>query len=314
MPTNRLRIGTRGSKLARTQTEMVVAMLCAAHPGLEVSVEVITTVGDLRRDVPFAHVGAKGMFVKEIEEALLDGRIDVGVHSLKDMPSELPVGLEIGCVPQREDACDALVSRGDVVLEQLPARAIVGTSSIRRQAQLLVVRPDLQMRESRGNVDTRLRKLDEGTYDAIVLACAGLNRLGLTDRISQRLSPLFCLPAVGQGALALEVRVDDDKTLRLVNGIHHPDTAACVQAERGFQFGLSGGCSVPAAALATIEADELTLRAIIAAPDGSHVMTETASGSRRDARQLGLRAAELLLSRGGRALLAAVVERADPYR
>ncbi|HLK56141.1 MAG TPA: hydroxymethylbilane synthase [Chthonomonadaceae bacterium] len=266
-----LRIGTRGSLLAHTQTQWVIAQLQQAHPGLEIALEIIETTGDMRRDVPFTAVGTKGMFVKEIEQALLDGSIDVGVHSLKDMPSEQPDGLELACVPKREDPHDALISRNRLRFDALAQGAVVGTSSVRRQAQLRLRRPDLKLVELRGNLDTRLRKLDAGEYDAIVVACAGLHRLGLAERIVEPLSPQVCVPAAGQGALALETRAGDSATVALLTAIHDPDTALCVEAERAFLAGLGGGCSVPAGALATLGPDGwLILEVIILAPDGSH--------------------------------------------
>jgi hydroxymethylbilane synthase len=303
MVTQRLRFGTRGSLLARTQTEMVIAQLRAAHPALDIILEIIHTTGDARRDVPFAQVGTKGMFVKEIEEALLAGAIDVGVHSLKDMPSELPPGLALACIPTRGDPRDALLTRHGRLLMELPTNAVVGTSSIRRQAQLRALRPDLRLEELRGNLDTRLRKLDDGQYDAIVLACAGLNRLGLAERITQAIPPEMCVPAVGQGALALEIRADDTATHTLLSSIHDPLTADCIHAERGFQAGLNGGCTVPAGALATLDGDMLTLLAVIAAPDGSQVLLDTETSHRANATSLGMGMATRLLNRGGDALL-----------
>jgi hydroxymethylbilane synthase len=300
---NRLRIGTRGSLLARTQTELVASQLRTAHPDLEISTEIVQTTGDARRDVPFAQVGTKGMFVKEIEEALLADTVDVGVHSLKDMPSELPHGLHLACIPVRESPFDALLSRNHLSLDELPVNAIVGTSSVRRQAQLRAARPDLRLVELRGNLDTRLRKLEEGQYDAIVLACAGLNRLGLTHRITQELSPSVCLPAVGQGALALETRTADTDVASLLGVLHSPNTADCVAAERGFQAGLNGGCSVPAGAYASLDGDMIILHAIIAAPDGSHILRERLTGPRSSARELGQAMARQLLERGGNELL-----------
>ncbi len=300
---NRLRVGTRGSLLARAQTEGIVARLRALHPGLEIVVEIIQTTGDVRRDVPFAQIGTKGMFVKEIEQALSDGRIDLGVHSLKDMPGELPDGLELACIPTREDPRDALLTRNGLTLDTLPQGALVGTSSLRRQAQLLAYRSDLRLAELRGNLDTRLRKLDAGEYDAIVLACAGLNRLGLESRISERLSPAVCVPAVGQGALALETRADDPQTQAWLIPLHDADTADAVAAERGFLAALGGGCTVPVGALARVEADQVRLEALIAAPDGSQTLRETLSGPRAEAVSLGARLAERLLARGGSAFL-----------
>lgn len=298
-----LRLGTRGSLLARVQTDWVAAQLRANHPEQTLEIVVIETTGDLRRDVPFAQVGTKGMFVKEIEQALLDGTIDVGVHSLKDMPGFLPEGLELACVPKREDPRDALLSRDGFLLKQLPPGAVVGTSSVRRQAQLCVFRSDLRLEELRGNLDTRLRKLDEGQYDAIVLACAGLNRLGLGARITERLTPEICLPAVGQGALALETRVDDLVTRTLLAPLNDADSEVAVQAERGFQRALQGGCSVPAGALATVTGETVTITGLIVALDGSMTLWETRHGTRTEAEQLGNALAETLLAQGGRALL-----------
>lgn len=302
-PRERLRVGTRGSLLARTQTEWVVERLRALHPGLEIIVEIIQTTGDRQRDVPLAQVGTKGMFVKEIEQALQAGGIDLGVHSLKDMPGDLPDGLELGCVPAREDPRDALLSRQGVALDQLPEGAIVGTSSLRRQAQLRAYRPDLRLTDLRGNLDTRLRKLDEGRYEAIVLACAGLNRLGLAGRITERLSLEMCVPAVGQGALVLETRIGDLWIQTLLTPLHDADTADAVAAERGFLAALGGGCSVPAGALAQVEGDRLRLEALIAAPDGSETLRDRIQGPRSEAADLGRTLADRLRTRGGDAYL-----------
>jgi hydroxymethylbilane synthase len=298
-----LRVGTRGSLLARTQTGWVVDQLRKANPGVEVTIEIIQTTGDLRRDVPYAAVGTKGMFVKEIEQALLECRIDVGVHSLKDMPSELPAGLELACVPVRENPYDALLARYAAALTDLPVGAVVGTSSIRRQAQLRHFRPDLKLEELRGNLDTRLRKLDEGQYDAIVLAAAGLHRLGWGDRITEELSPDICVPAAGQGALALETRVGDIATLKRLSALHDQEAADAIAAERAFLAALGGGCSVPAGAHAAIDGDRLSLVAMVAAPDGSRLLRARESDTRANAAELGARIAQRLLNDGGRELL-----------
>lgn len=297
------RVGTRGSLLALTQTEWLVGKLKEAHPKSRFHIQIIQTTGDLRRDVPFAAVGTKGMFVKEIEQALLDGEIDMAVHSLKDLPGELPDGLEILCTPPREDPRDALIARNGLTLETLPANAAVGTSSIRRQSQLIHFRKDLQLMELRGNLDTRLRKLDEGQYDAIVLACAGLNRLGLAHRITQSIPPSISLPAVGQGALAIEGRSGEAAVRNLLHPVHDKDTADAIEAERGFQAALDGGCTIPAGAYATVEGARITLTALIAAPDGSQIVQIVDSADRADARVLGITVAERLLDRGGRAFL-----------
>lgn len=298
-----LRVGTRGSLLARRQTEIVVKLLRAVHPDLDVTIEIIQTTGDRRRDVPFAEVGTKGMFVKEIERALSDGAIDVGVHSLKDMPGVLPEDLELACIPAREDPLDALLTRNGARLDDLPSGATIGTSSLRRQAQLKAFRPDLSFTELRGNLDTRLGKLDAGQYDAIVLACAGLVRLGLEQRITERIAPEVCVPAVGQGALALETRRDDARTREILAPLHDPDVADAVAAERGFLAALEGGCTVPAGALATVAGNNVTLQAVLAAPDGSQVLREVQRGTRTEAAQLGRAVAERLLARGGGAFL-----------
>ena len=298
-----LRLGTRGSLLARTQTDWVADQLRRSDPLLQIDIQIIQTTGDLRRDVPFASVGTKGMFVKEIEQALLEGKIDVGIHSLKDMPSDLPPALTIACVPKRENPFDALLTRTGLLLDELPKGAIVGTSSVRRSAQLRFHRPDLIIQELRGNLDTRIRKLDEGTYDAIVLAAAGLNRLGWGDRIAEQLSPKVCVPAAGQGALALEIRIDDKATLACLKLINDVDSADAIAAERAFLAALGGGCSVPAGAHATVRGDEITLIAMLAASDGSKLLRAEESDRRRSATPLGTRLAQRLLAEGGRELL-----------
>ena len=299
----RLRVGTRGSLLAQAQTGIIVARLQEAHPTLEIVTEIIQTTGDQRRDVPFSAIGTKGMFVKEIEQALLSGVIDLGIHSLKDMPAELPDGLELACVPTREDPRDALLSHKSPTLYSLPPGATVGTSSIRRQAQLLSIRRDLRIEELRGNLDTRLRKLDEGQYDAIVVACSGLNRMGLGNRITQALGADISVPAAGQGALALETRRGDLLIIELLAPLHDNDTSDAVTAERAFLAALGGGCSVPAGALGVISGDQLELHAMIAAPDGSRLVRDTVAGSRKQAAALGAWIAERLLGAGGRDLL-----------
>ena len=300
---NQCRIGTRGSLLARTQTDWVAARLRQARPELEITIHVIETTGDRNREVPFAAVGTKGMFVKEIEQALLDGAIDLGVHSLKDMPGELPEGLSLVGYPAREDPRDALISRHNQTLEHLPQGATVGTSSLRRQAMLKAFRPDLNLIELRGNLDTRLRKLDAGQYDAIVLACAGLHRLGLEGRITERISPELCVPAPGQGALALEARSEDFETLALVSALNDVDTIAAVTAERAFQIVLGAGCTVPVGAFASVQGDRITLHAAIAAADGSRIVRQTESAPRDAAEGLGTTVGQAMLAAGGAELL-----------
>ena len=243
------------------------------------------------------------MFVKEIEQALLDGTIDIGVHSLKDMPGELPYGLELACIPPREDPFDAFLSNAYPSLQALPSGAVVGTSSLRRQAQIRYLRPDLRVAELRGNLDTRLRKLDGGEYAAIILACAGLNRLGLAERIRAHLSVAESVPAVGQGALALETRASDGGTKALLEPLNHAETADAVRAERGFLAALGGGCTVPAGALAVISGENLSLEAMLAAPDGSRLLRVRRDGAREQGAEIGREAAEFLLAGGGETLL-----------
>ncbi len=293
-----VRVGTRGSRLALAQTGQVIETLRATHPSISFESVVIKTTGDIRSDVPFAAVGTKGMFVKEIEEALLSSAIDLAIHSLKDMPGELPAGLALGAVPTREDPRDALVSHG-VTLDKLHLGARIGSSSLRRQAQIRAFRPDLIVDDLRGNLDTRIRKLDDGNFDGIILACAGLERLGLTSRISERLSIDISVPAPGQGALALEVRAEDSETKNLLDSVNDKDASDAITAERAFQLTLDGGCHVPAGAFAEVRGDVLSIIAMIAAPDGSEVLRAERMGSRADAAKIGIDAATELLDRGG---------------
>jgi hydroxymethylbilane synthase len=290
-----IRVGTRGSRLALTQTGQVMEALQAHHPHIEFEAVVIKTTGDMRQGVPFAEVGTKGMFVKEIEEALLRGNVDFAVHSLKDMPAELAPGLSLAAVPERQDPRDALLTDGRR-LSDLPHGSRVGTSSLRRQILIRAARPDLEVQELRGNLDTRIRKLDEGQYDAIVLACAGLERMGWAEHITERLPVKLSVPAPGQGALALEVREEDGRTSELLAPLHHGTTADAIAAERAFQAALNAGCSVPAAAHAVVEGDSLRLLAVLAEADGSNLRRIELVGPRTDAAELGARAARTLLS------------------
>jgi hydroxymethylbilane synthase len=299
-------IGTRGSQLALWQTNWVKAQTEKHHPGIEVEIKVISTKGDRVLDVSLPKLGeeGKGLFTKELEDALFEHRVDLAVHSLKDLPTELPAGLHIGAICEREDARDALVARNPITsFNELPDRALIGTSSLRRQAQLKSVRPDLVIEPVRGNVDTRLRKLDEGRYDAIVLAAAGLHRLGHANRITEHLSEDLMLPAVGQGALAIETREGDATTAEIIHALNHEATRLACSAERAFLKGLGGGCLVPIAAHATIKSDVMTLNGLVASPDGSEIVRAQQSGPSQDADLLGQQLADELLARGAARIL-----------
>ena len=282
----KLRIGTRGSALARRQVELAIEALTAAAPGTECEVVLIQTEGDRRQDVSLDTVGGQGVFVKAIEEALLDGEVDLAVHSLKDMPSETPAGLCIGALLPRADARDALVGRDGLDLAHLPAGARIGSDSRRRGAQLLAMRPDLRIESIRGNVDTRLRKVDAGEYDAVALATAGLERLGLLDRATQVFSTDEVVPAPGQGAIALECRADDESTLALLTALDHAETRAATEAERAFLRMLGAGCSLPIGAHAVVDGNGLKLTAVIADESGK-LHRGTASGPATTAEQMG---------------------------
>ncbi len=301
-------IGTRGSKLALWQAHHIAAELKQANQGLEVSLQVIKTKGDKIQDVPLAKVGGKGLFVKEIEQALLRRDVDLAVHSIKDVPAELAEGLVLTMIPEREDPRDALVSRSGPDLAGLPQGAVVGTSSLRRRCQLQHLRPDLEVRDLRGNVDTRLAKLDRGDFDAILLACAGLRRLELAGRITQAMDPTTFVPAVGQGALGIEVRGDDQRIKDMLAPLHHGDTAVCVTAERGFLGRLGGGCQVPIAAHATLSGGEIHLDALIGHPSGKPMYRHEARGPEAEAEAMGIKLAETLLDQGAGAVLEEVYE------
>lgn len=298
-----LRIGTRGSALAIQQTQIVVDALHAAWPNLSVDVMHIRTTGDRIQDVPLAKIGDKGLFVKEIEEALLDGRIDWAVHSVKDLPSELPDGLSVGTLAARSDPRDALVARHGLNLATLPENAVIGTSSLRRRAQLLHWRPDLAIVPVRGNVDTRLRKLETDGLDGIVVAAAGLVRMGWEGRISDIIPPEISLPAVGQGALGVEMRSDDEEAHTLFQPLTCTATQAAVTAERTFLARLRGGCQVPIAAWATVDDSRLCLRGMISDIDGLTLLQGERWGLVHAPEQVGTVLAEELLQRGGEAIL-----------
>ncbi|MBM9537833.1 hydroxymethylbilane synthase [Desulfobulbus alkaliphilus] len=301
-----LRIGTRASQLAVTQSTWVKHRIETTYPRIRVELTRITTKGDRILDVPLAKVGGKGLFVKEIEDALLAGEVDLAVHSMKDVPTELPEGLHIGIIPMREIPQDAFVSARYASLDALPHGAKVGTSSLRRKSQLAALRPDLTIVDLRGNIDTRLRKLDEGLFDAILLAGAGLNRMGLQKRITTLLSAEQMLPAIGQGSLGIELRRSDSDLLQLLQFLHDPDTAVTVAAERAFLLRLEGGCQVPIGAHALLTANTISLTGLIAGVDGRHIIKETMTGPAEQAAALGTTLAESLLAKGGKALLDAV--------
>ncbi|WP_276819577.1 hydroxymethylbilane synthase [Mailhella massiliensis] len=299
-------IATRGSKLALWQAEHVRERLEARHAGLEVELLVLKTKGDIILDVPLAKVGGKGLFVKEIEDALLTGAADIAVHSMKDVPMVLPEGLILGAVPEREVCNDLFLSERHASLADLPSGAVLGTSSLRRQAQVLAMRPDLKVAMLRGNVETRLRKMKEGQYDAIILARAGVKRLGLGATFQQDLTPPDFLPAVGQGALGVEMREDRKDLRELLAFMEDEPTRLCVMAERSFLRRLDGGCQVPIAAHAVLEGGELSLQALVAGTDGKTVIRGSlrAAASHEEAARMGVALAEDLLSRGADRILA----------
>jgi hydroxymethylbilane synthase len=299
-------LGTRGSKLAVQQSEWVQARLKELAPEVTVTLRRIHTSGDKILDVPLAKIGGKGLFVKEIEEALLAGEIDLAVHSMKDVPTQLPQGLAILCVPQRDDPRDVLISRTGCVFKDLPRGAKVGTSSLRRQAQFLHARPDLKIEMLRGNLDTRLRKLREGQYDAIVLAAAGLRRLGWTHEITEYLDPHISLPAIGQGALGIEGRHDDGFIRSLLGRLEDASTRVAVLAERALLDRLQGGCQVPIAAYATVNGTHVQLEGLVASVDGKDMIRDVVEGATEQASELGRQLAERLLARGGDKILKAI--------
>ncbi len=300
-------IGSRGSKLALWQADQARQRLVDLNPEIDVRIEIIKTTGDVKTD-PLSVIGGKGVFTKELEDALLDGRIDLAVHSLKDLPTVLPDGLSISAICEREDARDALVLRAGFEVEHaslagLPLGAVVGTSSQRRLSQLKGQRDDVVVNDLRGNVDTRIRKLDEGQYDAVILATAGLVRLGLQDRISARISVEEMLPAVGQGAVAIETRSDNEFAVEATRRLDHLQTRLACLAERSFLRSLGGGCQFPIAAHATVNGDSLKLDGLVAKPDGSEILRDSLSGPLDNPDALGIQLAEHLLAQGARALL-----------
>ena len=307
----RIIVGSRKSQLALTQTNWVMDQLKAKHPDISFELKHIVTKGDKILDVTLSKVGGKGLFVKEIEQALINKEIDFAVHSMKDMPAQLPDGLTIACVPHRESPFDVLLSKDQVNLKGLPNGATVGTSSLRRQSQLLALRPDLNVVPIRGNIDSRIKKLEEGPFDAIVLAAAGLDRMGWTGSVPREgLSAEEMLPAVGQGALAIECRSDDAELHALLESIHDEKTAVTVQAERAFLGSLEGGCQVPIAAFGEQDGDgTLTLTGLVGTPDGKTIIKESLKG--KEPTILGQELAERLKSQGAKAILDEVREVLD---
>lgn len=306
MPQNILRIATRKSPLAMWQAEFVKAELERIHPDLTVDLLPMSTKGDVILDTPLAKVGGKGLFVKELEVAMLEDRADIAVHSMKDVPVDFPEGLGLEVICEREDPRDAFVSNSYKSISELPQGAVVGTSSLRRQCQIRALRPDLVIKDLRGNVGTRLGKLDAGNYDAIILAAAGLIRLKLEERIASFISAEDSLPANGQGAVGIECRTNDERVKALLAPLEHLETRYRVLAERAMNTRLEGGCQVPIGAYAEITGDELFLKGLVGNPDGKHVITAEIKGPKTQAEQLGQSLAEDLLSQGAKEILDAV--------
>lgn len=302
-----LKIGTRQSLLALWQSNFIAGELRKEYPNCEVTLKKIVTKGDRILDVPLAQIGGKGLFTKEIEEELLDGTVDLAVHSLKDMPTVLPEGLCLTVITSRANVGDAFVSNKYNSFAELPQGAVLGTSSLRRRAQLLAARPDLKIVDLRGNVDTRLRKLDEGNMDAIILAAAGLQRLGHGDRIKEIISTSVCLPAVGQGALAIECRTDNTEVREMLAFLNDKATKQATDAERAFLGLVEGGCQVPIGVHAEVQDNEIKIEAIIASLDGSTVLRNTISGDAEKAVELGQKLGHKMLSEGGQDILATIL-------
>lgn len=301
--TSSLIIGTRGSQLALWQSNWVRSEIEKKFPGTMVTLEIIKTKGDRILDVPLAMVGGKGLFVKEIEDALLEKRVDIAVHSMKDMPAEIPEGLCIAAIPERENPLDVLVSKNGLKINELPKGAKIGTSSLRRMSQISAIRPDFEIVSLRGNLDTRIKKLEAGEFDAIILAAAGVHRLGLSSKITQYIDSEIMLPASGQGALCIETRVNDPKTSAIVKSLDHATTAVAVIAERAFLHRLEGGCQVPIAAHAKVNGDFVEMEGLVADISGRTVFRSAVSGKTDDAADLGRRLAEILLEKGAKKIL-----------
>jgi len=301
-------IATRESQLALWQANKVKAQLESLYPTLHVELLGMTTKGDQILDSPLSKIGGKGLFVKELENALMDGRADIAVHSMKDVPMAFPEGLGLAVICEREDPTDAFVSNHFATIDDLPAGSVIGTSSLRRSCQLRMNRPDLVIKDLRGNVNTRLRKMDEGEYDAIILATAGLIRLNMQDRIRLRIPVEISLPAGGQGAMGIECRSDDLDTIELLTPLQHNDTAIRVTAERAVNERLNGGCQAPIACYATLSGDDLFIRGLVGSPDGKTMIESQTTGHKDDAKALGVAVAEDLLTKGADAILAAIYQ------
>ena len=302
-----IRIATRQSPLAMWQAEHVQAQLEQAYPGLKTELLPMTTRGDKIVDSPLAKIGGKGLFLKELEQAILADKADIAVHSMKDVPMEFPKGLGLAVICEREDYRDAFVSNNFSSFAGLPQGAVVGTSSLRRQSQLRAARPDIQIKDLRGNINTRLRKLDEDEYDAIILAAAGLLRLDMQDRIQEYLEPTICLPAGGQGAIGIECKTDDERVLNLLSVLEHAPSSICVRAERAMNARLNGGCQVPIACLSEIIGDSLKLKGIVGSADGSEILQSELVEKAENPEELGNKVAELLLQQGAQRLLDEII-------
>ena len=303
-----IRIATRKSPLALWQAEHVAERLQRTFPGCRTELIKMTTQGDKILDAPLAKIGGKGLFVKELEQGMLDGLADIAVHSMKDVPVAFPDGLHLAAILSREDPSDAFVSNRYATLQDLPANARIGTSSLRRQCQIKELYPDAEILSLRGNVNTRLAKLDAGEYDAIILASAGLKRLGMAERISQCLDTSVSLPAIGQGAIGIECRIDDPEINRMVNALHDSETGLCVAAERAMNACLNGGCQVPIAGFARIQGEQLFMRGLVGSPDGSVIYRAERTGGLDTAEAIGRTIAEDLLAQGADKILQALFE------
>ncbi|TMP81237.1 MULTISPECIES: hydroxymethylbilane synthase [unclassified Pseudoalteromonas] len=304
--TKLVRIATRKSALALWQAEFVKAQLEHFHTDVRVELVPMSTQGDIILDTPLAKIGGKGLFVKELEQAMLDGRADIAVHSMKDVPVEFPEGLALHTICEREDPRDAFVSNNFANLSELPQGAVVGTSSLRRQCQIRALRPDLVIKDLRGNVNTRLAKLDDGQYDAIILAAAGLLRLKMDERIADYIEPEVSLPANGQGAVGIECRIDDEVTKALLAPLEHTQTRIRVNAERAMNRHLEGGCQVPIGAYALVDGEQVHLRGLVGAVDGSEILHDEVTGHINDAEAIGVQLAKKLLAQGADKILAEV--------